>query len=85
MKPNRFICAKKLAGVTEFSKSGLRVITGCPRKPAPSSKFCAECESSESPAIVAANVSRETKSSLRNHRKNTANFKDASKDQIYVI
>ena len=29
MKPTRFLCANKLGGVTEFSDSGLKVVTGC--------------------------------------------------------
>ena len=85
MKPNRFICANKLAGITEFGKSGLRVLSGCPRKPAPNSKYCAECKDSESPAMVAAEVSKTTKFTLRKHRSNNATFKDASQDQVYVI
>ena len=44
MKPNRFICADKLAGITEFSELRLKVLSCCPFKPASKyyndSQFC---------------------------------------------
>ena len=85
MKPNRFICADKLAGVTTFSSSGIKVLSGCPNKPAPTSKYCSECKDIESPVQVSGSVSRETKDSLRKHRSKTAQFKESNQDQIYVI
>ena len=85
MKPNRMICADKLAGVTKFQNSDLKVVSGCPRKPAPSSKYCGDCKNSESPVMISTSVSKENKASLRKHRSNTAQFKETSHNQIYVI
>ena len=85
MKPNRMICADKLAGVTKFQNSDLKVVSGCPRKPAPSSKYCGDCKNSESPVMISTSVSKETKANLRKRRSNTAQFKETSQDQIYVI
>ena len=85
MKPNRFICANKMSVVTEYTKTGLRVVTGCPRKPNPRNKYCHDCKDSESPSINSKDVSNCTKSSLRKHRSETAVFKETNQDQIFVI
>ena len=42
MKPTRSVCAAKLHGVKEFSKSGMSVVCGCLTKPQPNSKLCGE-------------------------------------------
>ena len=61
MKPNRFICANKMSGMTEYSKTDLRVMTGCPRKPQPNSKFCSDCNNSTTPTVTSNTVTKETK------------------------
>lgn len=85
MKPTRFLCANKLGGVTEFSESGLKVVSDCPHKPPPESKFYRRCKFSDSPAMTSSSVSKETTTELRSHRNYIAVFKDTRQDQVYVV
>ena len=85
MKPTRSLCAAKLQGVKEFNKSGMVVVCGCTKTPQPNSKYCAEHVHLASPALTSDEVSEQTRISLRNHRKNTAVFKESFQDNIYVI
>ena len=85
MKPTRSLCAAKLNGVKEFRKSGVYAVWGCTKAPQPNSKFCGDHVSISSPAIPSDQVSAATRNDLREYRKNTANFKDAPQDNIYVV
>ena len=58
-------------------------MTGCPKNPSTNSKYCADCQNSESPAITANSVSKETKEKLRKHRKDTSVFKETDCQQHY--
>ena len=85
MKPTRSLCAAKLHGLREFSKSGMVVVCGCQRAPLPNSKFCGEHVGISSPAMTSDQVSSSTRISLRNHRTATSSFKETPQDNIYVI
>ena len=85
IKPTRSPCAAKLQGVKEFKHSGLFVVCGCLRNPQPDSKFCGEHVGLATPAMTADNVSVSTRTTLRNHRNKTAEFKDSHQDDVYVI
>ena len=85
MKPTRALCAAKLNGVKEFSKSGMFVVCGCQKIPQPDSKYCGEHVGLSSPAITSDKVSETTRIQLRNHRNETSEMKDAPQDNIYVI
>ena len=85
MKPTRALCAAKLNGLKEFSKSGMVVVVGCQKIPQPDSKYCGEHVGLASPALTAENVTDTTRIKLREHRAETSATKDAPQDQIYVI
>ena len=84
-KPHRKLCASKLAGVREFNTTGIKVVTGCTSIPAPRSKFCKEHQTSQSPALLSSQVSRDTRMTLRDHNTATAKSTEAQQDNIYVI
>ena len=83
MKRNQFICANKMSGMMEYSKTDLRVMTGCPSKPQTNSKFFTDCNNSTTPTVTSNTVTKET--TLRYHRTETATFKETNQDQIYII
>lgn len=85
MKPTRSLCAAKLQGIKEFKHSGMFVVCGCLRNPQPDSKYCGEHVGMSTPAMTSDKVSASTRTSLRDHRKKTAESKDAHQDDIYVI
>ena len=85
MKPTRSLCAAKLNGLKEFSKSGMVVVCGCQKAPLPSSKYCGEHVGMATPAMTSDQVSTSTRMSLRNHRTMTSTFKETPQDNIYVI
>ena len=85
MKPTRSLCAAKLNGIKEFTKSGMFVVCGCQKIPQPDSKYCGEHVSLLSPALTSDDVSQTTRMTLREHRVETSEFKDAPQDQVYVI
>ena len=85
MKPTRSLCAAKLHGIKEFSKSGMVVVCGCLKNPQPDSKFCGEHVGLSSPAMNSEQVSETTRTTLRNHRNITAASKSAPQDNVYVI
>lgn len=85
MKPTRSLCAAKLNGVKEFSKSGMVVVCGCQRNPQPDAKYCGDHIGLASPAMASSDVSETTRSTLRSHRDKTASFKDTPQDNMYVM
>ena len=85
MKPTRSLCAAKLNGVKEFTKSGMMVVCGCQKIPQPNSKYCGEHVGLSSPAITSENVSETTRMTLRRHRDETSATKEAPQDHIYVV
>ena len=84
-KPHRKLCASKLAGVREFRSTGIKVVTGCTGIPAPRSKFCKEHQTSQSPALLSSQVTKDTRMTLRDHNTATAKSLDAQQDNIFVI
>ena len=85
MKPTRSLCAAKLNGIKEFTKSGMFVVCGCQKIPQPDSKYCGDHVNLSSPALTSDDVSETTRITLREHRAETSEFKDAPQDQVYVI
>ena len=85
VKPTRSLCAAKLNGIKEFTKSGMFVVWGCQKIPQSDSKYCGDHVNLSSPALTSDDVSETTRITLREHRAETSEFKDAPLDQVYVI
>ena len=85
LKPHRMLCGAKLSGIRTFDKAGVTVFTGCTRHPQPSSKYCWEHQSGDSPVVPASSVSSRTRQQLSGHKSASNYSEQAGNDQFYII
>ena len=86
MKIMRSVCAAKFSSVRKYSHSDKAVLTGCTSSPSPNSPFCNEHKNSESPVLLAENLTLNTRTKLREWRlKEQAAFVSLPKDTVFII
>ena len=86
MKINRPICAAKFSAVRKFSHSNKTILTGCTASPNPNSPFCSKHLNTESPVILAENLSKKTLQRLREFRSETQKQTlQLPNDSVYII
>ena len=86
MKINRAVCAAKFSAVRKFLNSNKTILTGCTASPNPGSPFCSKHLRSESPVILAENLSKQTKDVLTKKR-NQEKYSSVNlpEDSVYII
>ena len=86
MKINRKVCAAKFSAVRKFSNSNKTVLTGCTATPNPDSPFCSDHLHSESPVILAENLSQKTRDRLREYRSQSQKTNiQLPHDSVFII
>ena len=85
LKPHRPICQAKLNGLKKFSLAGVSTVTGCTAIPIPGEKYCKQHLKSGPPAIPADFLTVQSKTRLREHKKETSSSEEARNDSIFVI
>ena len=66
MTPHRMVCAARYSGIRTYKESNVKTVVGCRNKPGTNSPFCKEHQNgNQGPVVLAENLSRETRQSLR--------------------
>ena len=60
MKASRKICGACKSGIKEFENTNIKIETGCTNHPAPGETMCKDHKGTESPALPASRLSKET-------------------------
>ena len=86
MKIFRSVCAAKFSAVRKFKHSNKTVLTGCTASPNPNSPFCSEHLKTESPVVLAEQISLSTRMTLHECR---AKYQKTNlvlqKDSVFII
>jgi hypothetical protein len=86
MKIDRKICAAKFSAVRKFCSSNKTILTGCTASPNPSSPFCSKHLHSESPVILAENLTKNTRDKLREYRsKSQKSHLTLPDDSVFIV
>ena len=66
MTPHRMVCAARYSGIRTYKQSDIKTVVGCGNKPGNNSAFCKDHQEGEQgPVVLAENLSRETRQTLR--------------------
>ena len=65
MKIDRAVCAHKFSMLRRYKHSDKYVLTGCVETPSPDNPFCPKHKETESPVILAGNVTSQTRKKLK--------------------
>ena len=84
LKPHRSVCAAKISGIKVFEEAGVSSLVGCPNMPMKDNKFCKDHENCESPVMAAADLTKESKSSLAAFKKSSS-AKETRDDDFFVL
>ena len=68
MKPHRNVCTARYSGVIIYKHSNTQIVSGCTKKPSPGSQFCPDHKKDTGPVVLSEQLSKETKSKLRQTR-----------------
>ena len=65
-----------------YSPSGIQVITGCTKHPAPGQQYCSKHSDYQSPVLLPSQVSKDSLSNLNKQQKN---MNDLNSDMLFIV
>ena len=82
LQAHRKICAAVRSEVKIYQPSGIHVITGCTKHPAPGNKFCPEHQGYQSPVLLPSQVSKETRDKLNKQQRMRS---ELDVDMLFIV
>ena len=83
MKASRKICGACKSGVKEFEHTDIKIVTGCTNHPGPGETMCKEHKGTETPALPASRLTKESLELLNKEHVNSDS--DALHDTLFII